>query len=183
MVSPWKIVQLSLNHLKDLILKKHQKKLQSLVRNAKRGKLLLLKEQRYYSPEELYILEQTFKQKPIYKNSEVSAAKIGSQAMELLQKHKNDGDMYYHDMDAGELKKTIYKASEKIGFGLTDNTWKNVDDETDIDILRVLSIIANQKNDSQNFWEWRYFFFENKWIWEHFNPTNEIENKASKETP
>ncbi len=154
-----------------------EKQKQPKSENKNKQEITKLTATKQFTSEELYLIEQTYKQKTIFGDAEKAAKKMATDIDDILKKNKQKGDTHFLDLNEKELKKTIYNGSSKNGFGLTDSTWRNVDNETNIHILRPLAYIAASTNDSQNFWEWRYFFFENQQIWKFFVQDKEIEQK------
>ncbi len=142
-----------------------QKKKSPKKENVIYEKIIKAKE---YSPEELYILEQTFKQKVIFSKPEESAQRIARQCKALIKKDIEEGSKDWTKKTAEQLREEISRGSDKIGIGLTDIAWQNIDNEQDLEILQVLAILAVATNDSKSFWDWRAFFMENKQAWKYF---------------
>lgn len=136
-----------------------------------------------YSEEELYILQQTFVQKTRFAETVKAAKALSGEREKVMEDMAKDGDTYFIERGAEDLKKMIYKGSQERGFGLTEKTWENIDNETNIDILRTLALLALNRNDSQNFWKWRYFFMENQSIWKYFIRDKKLDTGKNENKP
>lgn len=138
--------------------------------------LTLIKQENKYTEPELYIIEQTFKQKARFGNPEKSAETICEQVIELLENDRERGDDTFFNKTADQLREIIYRGSDQIGFGLTDRTWKKIDEEENLDVLTVIAVLASIRKDTKSFWDWRYFFFEHDYLWKYFVLNKKIDD-------
>ncbi len=125
-----------------------------------------IKQTKTLNEHELYILEQTFKQKPLFQDSINSATALRKQIETVLEEQKNSGDDTFIGASAAELKKMIYRASCE-RFGITSKAWENIDNEQDIKILRTIAILTSLTDDSLKFTKLREFFLENNYLWQY----------------
>ncbi len=125
-----------------------------------------IKQTKTLNEHELYILEQTFKQKPVFQDPIKSAKALRKQIETVLKEQKNYGDDTFIEASAAELKKMIYRASYE-RFGITSKAWENIDNEQDIKILRTIAILTSLADDSLKFAKWREFFLENNYLWQY----------------
>ena len=115
---------------------------------------------------ENYFVEEAKSQRKTYKNFEVGAKIIGDSIRENLKRYKEKYDENYIETEnKNEILKYIYEAVSKRGFVLTENTWNNIDNEPDTEILESIAYYVSNTEREIKFWAWRKYYLENSNYW------------------
>ncbi|GHT16443.1 hypothetical protein AGMMS4956_18930 [Bacteroidia bacterium] len=119
---------------------------------------------RQYLPSADYILCEVENQSqvfPAYKERSIMLAKVlGDNTVKIF---KNEPKKFTF-LSLEEAKKKLTEIiSNK--FKLRDTAWQAIDDETDMDILKMLIIYAAHPREELKFWDFRKFVFETPELW------------------
>ncbi|GHT21920.1 hypothetical protein FACS189430_02850 [Bacteroidia bacterium] len=119
---------------------------------------------RRYLPSEDYILCEVENQSnvfPAYKAVSIKFAEImGENVVHIF---KNEPEKFTYPSLAGAKKHLTRLISDK--FNLRDTGWQAIDDETDMDILKMLIAYAAHPQREIHFWDFRKFVFETPELW------------------
>lgn len=113
-----------------------------------------------------YFIEEAKSQSRCFKDFEETAKVIGNAIRKNLNNYKIDYPHIFNDSkDKKSILKEIYIFSEKRGFSITEQAWKNIDNENDKEILEGIWYYFSLSEREINFWAIRKHFLENSKYW------------------
>ena len=120
---------------------------------------------RRYLPFEDYILREVEEQVERFKNSVENSLKIAEQLGEMVKEYDETYDKPYKLNSREETLKKLSRFSGERDFAIRETTWEIIDNETDLDILTMLTVYASLREREINFWAWRKHIFETPALW------------------
>ena len=120
---------------------------------------------RRYLPFEDYILREVEEQVETFKNSVENSLKIAEQLGEMVKEYDETYDKPYKLNSREETLKKLSRFSGERDFAIRETTWEIIDNETDLDILTMLTVYASLREREINFWAWRKHIFETPALW------------------
>jgi hypothetical protein len=113
-----------------------------------------------------YFIDEVKSQSRCFKDFEETAKVIGKAIIKNLNIYKIDYPLFFNDLkDKKSILKEIYISSEKRGFSITEQAWKSIDNENDIEILEGIWYYFSLSEREINFWAIRNHFLENSKYW------------------
>jgi uncharacterized protein Yka (UPF0111/DUF47 family) len=120
---------------------------------------------RRYLPFEDYILREVEEQVETFKNSVENSLKIAEQLGEMVKEYDETYDKPYKLNSREETLKKLSRFSDERDFAIREITWEIIDNETDLDILTMLTVYASLREREIGFWAWRKHIFETPALW------------------
>ena len=120
---------------------------------------------RRYLPFEDYILREVEQQVETFENSVENSLEIAKQLGELVKQYDETHDKPYKLDSREETLENLSRFSNIRDFAIRETTWEVVDNETDMDILTMLTVYASLSERGIEFWAWRKHIFETPALW------------------
>ena len=117
---------------------------------------------------EAYFIQEALSQKTSYPDFDKIANVVCAGIKTNLAQYKlKYGKEFISLDDKNNILRSIYEAIADREFTLTENAWKNIDLETDLEILESIFYYVSINIREIKFWSVRKFFLENKEFWSY----------------
>ena len=125
---------------------------------------------RQYLPYEDYILHEVESQVQTFPNPGESSLRIAKKLGKMMKDYdkesekENEENIFRPDSREKILKNLSFFVEDS-GFGLRETAWNAIDNESDTDILIMLSVYAGVHIQEHTTWEFRKYIFETPTLW------------------
>jgi hypothetical protein len=116
-------------------------------------------------PFEDYILCEVEEQIETFKNSVENSLIIAEQLGKFVKHYDETNDNPYKLKSRKETLEKLSRFSNMRDFAIRETTWEIIDNETDMDILTMLTVYAGLSERGIEFWAWRKHIFETPTLW------------------
>nr|VFJ53571.1 MAG: hypothetical protein BECKFM1743A_GA0114220_101168 [Candidatus Kentron sp. FM] len=126
------------------------------------------------SLEESYILSQVSEETEQFVDEEKSAARIGEQLRQMMEENPD----FFQAEDRHHYLRGIYRATVQYGFALRAASWRAIDGEQELAILKGLFMLCAIKDREFNFWRWRIHLLESPSLWPYLLEAYQPDTRA-----
>jgi len=120
---------------------------------------------RRYLPFEDYILREVEEQVETFQNSAENSLIIAEQLGKSVRQYNETHEKPYQLNSRIETLENLSRFSDIRDFAIRETTWEIIDNETDMDILTMLTVYASLSERDIEFWAWRKHIFETPTLW------------------